>query len=65
MKQTVTYTTHIAGNKHSQAFDHAKGKTPESAATALKRRNSPDWKDYCVWVTGPDGYHKTMYDNGN
>lgn len=56
------YTAHIAGNRHSQAFDSAKGKTPESAVAAIKRKNAPDWKDCCIWVTSDDGLRQTIYD---
>jgi hypothetical protein len=51
MTQDHTYTAHIAGNKHTWEFDTAKGETLETAVAALKRKNSPDWKDCCIWVT--------------
>jgi hypothetical protein len=63
MKQDHTYTAHIAANKHTNAFDTATGQTPESATAALKRKNSHDWKDCCIWVTDDNGYHQTMYDD--
>lgn len=59
------YTAHISHNRHSFSFDGTTGRTPESAARALKRKNSPDWRDCCIWVTGPYGYKKTMYDGSN
>jgi hypothetical protein len=62
MLQKMQYTAHIAGNLYSKEFDTANGKTPESAAAAVKRKNSPDWKDCCIWVTSKDGYHETVYD---
>lgn len=63
-QQSKEYTAYIAGNKFSQPFDSAKGATTESAAAAVKRKNSPDWKDCCIWVVGPCGYWVTVYDNG-
>lgn len=62
MKQDF-YTAHIASNSYTICFDTAKGKTPESAAAAIKRKNSPDWKDCFIWVTGPNGEKEVMYDN--
>lgn len=64
-EETMIYTAHIAGNKHSKAFDEAKGKTAESAAAAVKRKNSPDWQDCCIWVTDEDGNKYTVYDGSN
>ena len=43
------YIAYIAGNRYTKAFDTAKGKTEESARAAVKRKNSPDWKDCFVW----------------
>ena len=59
------YTAYIAGNKHSVAFDEAKGQTETSAVAAVKRKNSPDWQDCCVWVVDEDGNKKTVYDGSN
>ena len=44
------YKAFIAGNKYTPAFDSAYGKTEQSAIAAVKRKNSPDWKDCCVWA---------------
>jgi hypothetical protein len=43
------YKAYIASTNESKAFDSALGKTKESAIAAVKRANSPDWKDCCVW----------------
>jgi hypothetical protein len=51
MSNTVThYKSYIADGPHSSAFDSATGRTPDSARAAVKRRNSPDWRDCVVWV---------------
>jgi len=65
----MEYKAYIAGNKYTPAFDHAYGKTTESAIAAVKRKNSPDWKDCTVWVVRvhEDGQEEklyTDYDNG-
>lgn len=44
------YKAYIAANEHTQAFDFAYGETAKSASSAVKRKNSPDWKDCIVWV---------------
>jgi len=49
MKTAKNYKAYIAGTKESIAFDSATGKTKESAIAAIKRRNSPDWKDCVTW----------------
>ena len=49
-KAAEMYKAYIAGNRYSPAFDHAWGQTPESAIAAVKRRNSPDWRDCHVWT---------------
>jgi len=59
------YTAYIAGNKHSAAFDSATGKTVSSAVAAVKRKNSPDWQDCCIWIIDDDGNRTTMYDGSN
>jgi len=43
------YKAYISGTKESRAFDSAYGVTPRGAISAVKRRNSPDWKDCHVW----------------
>ncbi len=50
MNQSKTYKAYIAANKYSEAFDYAYGKSEASAKAAVKRKNSPDWKDCHVWV---------------
>ena len=50
MNQSKIYKAYIAANKYSEAFDHAYGRTEASAKAAVKRKNSPDWKDCHVWV---------------
>ena len=56
------YKAYIAANPYTKAFDFAYGKTAKSAAAAVKRKNSPDWKDCIVWVAyihiDPDGEEK-------
>jgi hypothetical protein len=46
----MKYKAYIAANKHTPFFDSAVGKTEKSAIAAVKRKNSPDWKDCFVWV---------------
>jgi len=48
--KTKNYKACIAGTKESKPFDHAYGATKESAIAAVKRRNSPDWKDCVITV---------------
>jgi len=43
------YVAFISANRYSKAFDQAYGKTAKSALSAVKRKNSPDWRDCCVW----------------
>ena len=43
------YKAFIAGTKESAPFDYAYGKTKSTAIAAVKRENSPDWKDCCIW----------------
>jgi hypothetical protein len=43
------WKAYIAGNQYTEAFDSCYGKTQKSAEAAIKRRNSPDWQDCCVW----------------
>jgi len=44
------YKAYIASGKGTQStFDSATGKTKGSAIGAVKRKNSPDWKDCYVW----------------
>ena len=57
LKTERNYKAYIAGNKESRAFDSAIGKTKESAIATVKRRNSPDWKDCCIWCV-------YVHDNG-
>jgi hypothetical protein len=47
--KTKNYKAYIAGTPESNAFDYAYGKSKESAIAAVKRQNSPDWKDCIVW----------------
>jgi len=49
MKTEKNYKAYIASTNESKAFDSAFGKTKESAIAAIKRLNSPDWKDCYVW----------------
>ena len=49
MKTGKNYKAFIAGTKESKAFDSAWGKTKKAAIAAVKRKNSPDWKDCCIW----------------
>ena len=49
MKTERNYKAYIAGTRESKAFDYAYGITKGSAITAVKRKNSPDWKDCYVW----------------
>lgn len=49
MKTKKNYKAYIAGTKESKPFDSAMGKTEQSAIAAVKRQNSPDWKDCFVW----------------
>lgn len=55
------YKALIASNCHTLAFDFAYGKTPASAAAAVKRRNSPDWRDCIIWVLDADGRRVSDY----
>lgn len=60
------YKAYIASNGHSQAFDNAAGKTAKSALAAIKRKNSPDWRDCCTWVVlirenGEEKIHPSEY----
>ncbi len=50
MAQKTIYKAYIAGNRHTKAFDFAHGKTIEAAIAAVKRKNSPDWRDCCIWA---------------
>ena len=54
MKAVKNYIAYIAGNRYTKAFDTAYGKTAESAMAAIKRKNSPDWKDCVVWAERSD-----------
>ena len=44
------YTAYIAANAYTKAFDSANGKTAKAAIAAVKRKNSPSWRDCLVWV---------------
>lgn len=55
--QIKNYKAYIAENKHSYAFDSATEKTAAAAIASVKRKNSPDWKDCCVWAVA-------VYENG-
>ena len=46
----TNYKAYIAANMETKSFDFAYGKTASSAIAAVKRNNSPDWKDCYVWV---------------
>lgn len=46
----MKYKAMIAGNQYSKAFDYAYGKTAAAAIAAVKRKNSPDWRDCYVWA---------------
>jgi len=50
MDKNLNYKAYIAANSESQSFDCAYGRTAKSAITAVKRVNSPDWKDCYTWV---------------
>lgn len=56
------YKAYIAANAHSEAFDSARGATPESAIASVKRANSPDWRDCEVWcvLVHPDGQEEKV-----
>ena len=49
MKTSKNYKAFIAGTKESRYFDSAYGKTKKAAIAAVKRKNSPDWKDCSIW----------------
>jgi len=50
MKTTEkNYKAFIAGTRWSVPFDYAYGRTKSAAIAAVKRKNSPDWKDCCIW----------------
>ena len=49
MKTSKNYKAFIAGTKESKAFDSAYGETKKAAIASVKRKNSPDWKDCCIW----------------
>lgn len=50
MKTNKLFKAYIASNEHTSAFDHAYSeKSPSAAISAVKRRNSPDWKDCHIW----------------
>lgn len=55
-KNQYPYIALIAGNRYSTAFDRAHGMTAASAIAAVKRRNSPDWKDCFVWAISNANY---------
>lgn len=59
------YKAYIASNSESQSFDSVFGKTVKSATTAVKRLNSPGWKDCFIWVVfvHPDGQEEKVYEN--
>lgn len=64
MKTTEkNYVAYISGTKESRAFDSAWGQTKESAIAAIKRRNSPDWRDCFVWCVyvHDDGQKERVY----
>ena len=48
--KTYNYKAYIASNQYSKAFDFAYGTTKSAAIAAVKRQNSPSWKDCYVWV---------------
>ena len=48
------FKAYIAANKYTKAFDFAYGETESSAIAAVKRKNSPDWKDCIVWAERTD-----------
>ena len=50
MKTNYNYRALKAGNRESNYFDFANGKTPQTAIAAVKRKNSPDWQDCNIWV---------------
>jgi hypothetical protein len=51
MKTTAKkFRAYIAANQYTRYFDMADGKTEKSAIAAVKRRNSPDWKDCHIWA---------------
>jgi hypothetical protein len=46
-----TYKAYIAANVYTKAFDFCtSNKSSEAAIAAVKRKNSPDWKDCIVWA---------------
>lgn len=65
MKTEKNYKAYIAANEFSQSFDNVMGSTTKNAISAIKRRNSPDWKDCCVWVVfvHPSGDEEKIYYN--
>ena len=58
----TNFKAYIASNPETKAFDFATGKTAKSAIATVKRRNSPDWKDCCVWCVfiHPDGQEEKI-----
>ena len=48
--KTYNYKAYIAANEHTSYFDCAYGKTANGAIAAVKRKNSPSWKDCHIWV---------------
>ena len=59
----MNYKAYIASNKESEAFDSKMGKTKESAISAVKRVNSPDWQDCYIWCVylHDDGQEEKLY----
>lgn len=43
------YKAYIASPDESKVFDYAFGKSKKNAIAAVKRLNSPSWKDCVIW----------------
>jgi hypothetical protein len=56
MKTSIekNYIAYIAANRYTKAFDTCTGKTEKSAIAAVKRKNSPDWRDCFIWSERAD-----------
>ena len=48
-KKNGHYRAYIAANNDTPAFDFCDSETRQGAKAAVKRRNSPDWRDCVVW----------------
>jgi hypothetical protein len=49
-KDKKPWIAFIAANNYTPAFDSTRGKTEITAIAAIKRKNSPDWKDCTIFT---------------